>query len=219
MKSATAFIMIGMLALCTLGQTGQKSPASLIDDVLERRVSASKLEYLTSTEVVSSALKFVNVPGGIIRISSCKEENLTRPWKPKDSPLRQVLDLVISADPRYRWEIQEGVVNLLLATGEPPLLGTLINEFHVEKVTSAKDALGLLLALPEVRKAMADLKLEEGLTLIVSPFSLRPKEFTVSCKNVTLRQALNAIARAQGRAVWDYIEIPCNGKNEVVIRF
>jgi hypothetical protein len=58
-----------------------------------------------------------------------------------------------------------------------------------------------------------------GVTLFVSGQSPHPASFSVHCKDVTLKGALNAIARAQGFAVWDYVETHCDGKDEVVIRF
>jgi hypothetical protein len=138
---------------------------------------------------------------------------------PAGSPLHQVLDAIVGTDRRYGWHIENGVVNLLPAAGEPSLLQTRLVRFRVEKSYSVFDALGRLLVLDEVKKRMEELRLKPGIALFVSGQSPHPKEFSVHCKDVTLREALNAIARAQGRAVWDYLETHCEGRNEVVIRF
>lgn len=89
----------------------------------------------------------------------------------------------------------------------------------MDDIDSADVALGSLLALPEVKQAMNALGLNHGLVLLVSPTSPRPSKFSVNCKGASLRGVLNCIARAQGRAIWDYLETHCNGRNEVVIKF
>jgi len=66
---------------------------------------------------------------------------------------------------------------------------------------------------------MKEQQLKPGISVFVSGETPKPKAFSVHCRNVTLREALNAIARAQGRAVWNYIETHCEGRNEVIIRF
>jgi hypothetical protein len=108
---------------------------------------------------------------------------------------------------------------VLPAAGEPAFLSTPISELDVRNVTSADWPLGKLQASPEVKKAMRDLGLRWGVTLFVSGQSPHPASFSVHCKDVTLKGALNAIARAQGFAAWDYVETHCDGKDEVVIRF
>lgn len=153
----------------------------------------------------------------MVHVRGCEQDNLKQAWTPLNKSLRQGLDTIVRADPRYRWEVVDEVINLLPAGGEPALLKTRINEFHVENMNSAIDALGPVLALPEVKKAMKGLRLKPGIVLFITSRSSKP--FSVKCEGVTLRQALNAIARAQGKAIWDYFEVHCNGRDEVVIRF
>jgi hypothetical protein len=219
LNSFAVFLMIVPLLLVVMGQTNQVKKPISSEDILARQVPGNDLEYLTTVDAVSLTLNYAGAAGGIIRIGSCTEETIKQPWKAQGSPLRQVLDTIVAADPRYRWQHEDGVINIVPATGEPDFLRVRITEFQVKNISSANAALGHLLALPEVKKGMADLNLKHGLNLFVSPKSPLPETFSVHCRDVTLRQALNAIARAQGRAVWDYIEMHCDGKNEVVIRF
>jgi hypothetical protein len=133
--------------------------------------------------------------------------------------LPETLDSIVLADPRYRWELVDGVINVLPVAGEPAFLSTRISELDVRNVTSANRPLGKLQELPEVKKAMTDLRLRWGVTLFASGQLPHPASFSVHCKDVTLREALNGIARAQGFTVWDYIETHCGGEDEVIIRF
>jgi len=189
------------------------------EDTLQRKVPGDELEFLRTTDVFYASLGRTRVPGGMVRLVDCEEDTLLQSWKPLGSPLRRVLDTMVVTDPRYIWKVQDGVVNLLPATGEPALLKTRLNEFHVENVSSARQALSWLLALPEVKKRMRDLHLKPGIAIIVDGSGLNPPKFSVKQKGGTLHQALNAIAFAQGNAIWEYIEIHCNGSNEVIIRF
>lgn len=215
-------LMIGILCglLVWLGfPAPKKAQENASEDILQRKVPGNELEFHRTTDVFHSSLGRTRLPGGMVRIVDCEPDTLMQSWKPLDSPLRQVLDTLVATDPRYRWQMQDGVVNLLPVKGEPPLLQTHLHEYEVEDLSSALEALDRLLALPEVRKRMVDLRLKQGLTLVKSLSSPNPAKFSVKQSGGTLRQALNAIALAQGRAIWEYVEIHCDGRDQVVIRF
>lgn len=215
-RVVTAIVMLMHLAFAQSGQVAKTaSPVS----VLERQVPEVDSQYLTTVDAFSLALNYAGVPGGIIKIGNCEEDTFKQPLRTQGLSLREVLKTIATADPRYRWVHEDGVVNLIPSMGEPDLLKVRIAEFDAESVASADAALSRLLALPEVKGRIAELRLKHGLTLFVSPVSPNPTRFDVHCKSVTLREALNAIARAQTRAVWDYVEIHCGGRDEVVIRF
>jgi hypothetical protein len=208
-----------LLLLMTGRDASPSTQEDASEDILQRKVPGDELEFLRTTDVFYASLGRTRVPGGMVRLVDCEEDTLLQSWRPLDSPLRQVLHTMVAKDPRYTWKIQDGIVNLLPATGEPALLKTRLNEFHVEDISSAREALSWLLALREVKKRMRDLHLKPGIAIIVGGSGLNPPKFSVKQTGGTLHQALNAIAHAQGSAIWEYIEIHCDGKNEVVIRF
>jgi hypothetical protein len=70
-----------------------------------------------------------------------------------------VMGQLVSADPRYRREMDDGVINLLPAAGEPALVKRRIPPIDAEDITSARAVLGKIEQLPEVRKARAELNL------------------------------------------------------------
>jgi len=189
------------------------------EDILQRKVPGDEFEFLKTTDAFYSSLGRTHLPGGMVRIVGCEQDTFMQSWKPLGSSLSQVLNTLVAADPRYQWKMQDGVVNLLPATGEPLLLKTRLNGFHMENISSALDPLDQLLALPEVKTRMRDLHLKPGIAIITSSSPANPSKFSVKQNGGTLRQALNAIASAQGRGIWEYIEIHCEGKNEVIIRF
>jgi len=218
-NSLAASIVIGLLAPVTFGEVAQIINDKSANDILERRVAGSDLLNLTTTDAFSKSLAAARVPGGIARILSCEDEVLKQAWRPLNSPLRAVLDSIVLSDPRYRWQLEDGVVNLIPVSGEPALLQVRVTEFHVENAETVYYALSQLIGLPEVKKGMAELQLSQGLGPLVIPSSPRAARFTVHCQDVTLREALNAIVRAQGRAVWLYTQRHCSGGDEINIEF
>ena len=210
--------VIVVVALTVYGQTPQKAKLSA-DERLERLLPGGQIEYRTTVDIFHGSLGAVGMPGGATQILGCEQDNMKRAWSPLNKSLRQALDAIVETDTRYRWQIADGVINLLPAEGEPALLRTRIRKFHVTDVTSALDALNQLIALPEVKEGMDALHLKPGIAAISYWSSPNPKPFSVAFKNVTLRQALNAIAAASGKHIWDYVETHCNERNEVVIRF
>jgi hypothetical protein len=218
MKNFKSFTIcaVVVLAMIASGQTPRIVKPSA-DEMLERRLPGNEVEYFTTRDAFSMGLSGVGMAGGGARVLGCEGDYFKQLWGPMNKTLRQALDTIVETDPRYRWELVDGVINLLPAKAEPALLQTHISEFRVENMFSAMDALSPLLALPEVKKAMDDLHLKPGIAVFVSSVSRKP--FSVKCKNVTLRQALNAIALAQGHITWDYVELHCGGKDEVIVRF
>ncbi|HMG72122.1 MAG TPA: hypothetical protein VK582_01365 [Pyrinomonadaceae bacterium] len=183
---------------------------------LERAVFAEQERSFTTAEAFHASLNRARVPGGMVTIVGCQEDTLKRNWKPQGQALGQVLNEIVGADRSYRWETQDGAVNLLPTSGEPPLLQTRIGEFSI-KTNSSLDALSELEKRTEMKEAMINLHLQGGLTIIM--YSPSPTEFSVRFKEGTLRQALNAIAVSRGTDIWTYREIHCGERNEATIKF
>ena len=211
--------ILSSLFLLIVFASPQEAQENASEDILLRKVPGNELEFLSTRNVFYSSLWLTHLPGGMVRLVDCEPDTLMQSWKPSNSPLSQFLDTLVATDPRYRWQMQDGVINLLPAAGEPALLKTRLSKFEVEDIASAREALARLLALSEVKKGMRDLHLKPGIAIITGSSPPNAPKFSVKQNGGTLRQALNAIAYAQGRSIWEYIEIQCNGRHEVVIRF
>lgn len=201
------FLLLGLLAPTMFGQIGQQPGASGSNDVLARHVEGADLEYASTLQVFSKALLQAGAPGGIVRTSGCERDGVIHRWQPLGLSLRDVLDGIVKTDPQYRWSVEDKVINALPVAGEPTLLKTHIGEFRVENVAWANTALSMLIATPEVRASLNRLGLTEALKAGAVPLPNPMKAGRiVQCNNVTLREALNVIARAFGNAVWFYKE-------------
>ena len=120
-----------------------------------------------------------------------------------------LLNNIISITPGYRWVIDDGVVNLILAFNEPAILNFIVTEFDADDLISLDDARNRLLEMPALQKHSAELYLNTGLEIRVG--GVRPPgsprdSFSVHCRNKTLRETLNIMVRSQGRGVWEYRE-------------
>jgi hypothetical protein len=203
--------LAGVVVLAQFGTTQKKLPAG----TLERSIYEHKARSLNTPEAFRASILRAGVPGGAAIIVGCQEES-KRYWNPQGESLGQVLNEMITLDKNYRWEIQDGAINLLPTAGEPQLLKSQVGEFKIQTTSSLK-ALTQLQARPEIQKAMLRLGLQPGVAIIA--YSPRATPFSIEFKGGTLRQALNAIAVAQGSDVWDYQELRCAKRKEVIIRF
>jgi hypothetical protein len=129
------------------------------------------------------------------------------------------LNRITQADPQYRWRDERGVINLIPTSGEPDVLKIRFQEFRVKNMSSLELILEQLLTLPEVQSDAIGRQVNQGLRFAGISSPSRGRQLSISIKDGTLRDALNAIVRAQGRAVWSYSESRCNGQDRITIDF
>ena len=207
---------LGILLSCLLFAQSRTSDTNPLQNVLERAVFSDRERSFTTPEAFRATLNRTRVPGGMVTVGGCQGNAPAKSWNPHGQPLSQVLNEIVRADRNYKWETQDGAINLLPVGGEPPLLQTYIGEFNI-KTKSSLDALNRLQQRAEVKQGMSNAQLSGGLAMVM--YSRPPTEFSVQFKGGTLRQALNAIAVSSGSDVWDYSEMHCGKRNEVSIRF
>lgn len=205
------------IAVCLLLTRPVQPQDKARDEILNRAVPGHEMEFLKTSDAFHAALEETRLPGGIVKTFECEPDTLVQSWHPENAALNKVLDNLVATDSRFYWEEREGVLNLLPTRGEPLLLKTPVPAFSVENVLSAHDALQRLLERDEVKKSMENLHLKRGLTLFSALSNGRT--FSVPPTNGTFRDALNAIARANGTAIWQYVERHCDGIDEVAIKF
>lgn len=101
------------------------------------------------------------------------------------------------------WRTDVGVVNPIPSAGVPDLLKIRISRYKTN--SDLDEALRQLLALPQVKEGADHLALKRiSMSLLVaSRFNGGPSRIDVDIRNASLREALNALVRAHGRAVWN----------------
>ena len=199
-----------------LGAVFDHSRTDFYSVALQSDKSAGEFVSLTSEEAFVKALIAARKPGGIVRTVDCMNTQAKpRFLFPSALVLQPTIDLIRERDPRYRFLTKGGVINLLPEGTEPELLRVRIKEFRVDKVSVPNLVIEKLLALPEIRTKSTALKSSETLKLggLSSPSDFATP-LSVHFSNVSLRDALNRIARAYGNGIWKYTEFSCPGKKK-----
>jgi hypothetical protein len=192
--------------------------------VLARPVAGMEATDFSIVSGLEVALSFCAAPGGVVVSRGCG--NTEKTFHLGGTTLGAVLKSLTKADPRYRWAIEDGVVNLLPKKGVPPLLKVKIKNFDVNDAPSMMYAKGVLASLPEYREAVKRLGLVQGGFAGSASFdgmggkmSRKRPSFQVHLHNATVLSVLNAIVRARKRGVWIYTERHCKGERVFWITF
>ncbi len=213
-------VILGWVMIAAVTHHGHGLDQS--NSLLDRQAEGANLENVVAGQAAVNALLDADVPGGVARVSGC-DEPVTDSFRPRDRSLRGVLDSIVSADPRYTWEIKDNVINVIPTRGLPAFLLVHVSRFDIAEVESPSEALSQLLAIPEVRQAQLSLgpRAVQGGAHIFCPGcpAKEKKTFSVSLKGVTVRESLNAIARAHGSAVWSFRQSQCGGRRFFYLDF
>lgn len=206
-----------LLALFATGQVARTASNGTVSNQSGQQVP----RRVTTQQLFVRALSAARAPGGFVWMMKCSGEEPRFPDDGVIPPLHEALESIIKLDPRYKWQTESGVVNLLPAKSEPPLLKVRIKHFKVN--TDFNRALDQLLALGEVREGAARLRLKRNtMTLLLgglSPIGSKTSTIELDLQDVSLREALNALVSAHGRAIWQYREHRCNRTKEFTIEF
>jgi hypothetical protein len=220
-KSLSMLMFLVGASLFAQPQAQPASPASE-EELLMRPVMNIGSSPLSLNSAFQSAILGSGAAGGEMLIQGCAEPSaVVRPQE--GSPLREILEDIVTADPNYVWEVKDGVVNLLPAKGVPDLLTLRISSFDTGDAGSVTTAKTFLFALPEVRKRAAELGFDQAVSgsgpYGVVPGAPPPPKVNIHLQDVTLLEALNALVRAHKHGVWIYREIDCKSIKHFDVSF
>jgi hypothetical protein len=155
------------------------------------------------------------LPGGIFTARKCGE--LQPEFVPaKDSTLQDELHRIAELKPDYRWTVDDGVLNFLPKYYLPSPLDISIAEFKVNN-EPVLQVYRELFDTAEVKNGLTRLGLHEPTVQLIfgggDPPLKDQKHITLSLKNTTLREASNAIVRADGQKTWVLSVVSCKGDN------
>ena len=221
-KSLTPLILL-LVAFPLAGHQEQAGRSEAETELLTRPVANLGSSPLSVNLAIQTAILGSGTAGGAVIMQGCEEPSNSAVRFQQGSTLRDVLEDIVTGDPDYRWEVKDGVVNLIPAKGVPELLNLRIGEFNSGEATSVRAAETFLFALPEVRKREAELDFDKaiygsGLGGIM-PGAPPPPRLNVRLQNVTLLEALNALVRAHKHGLWLYYETHCQSTNHFSFNF
>jgi hypothetical protein len=210
--TASIVVFLLLVSFSTYSQSVTRNPNSLDD-----RTIKMSLNNVTASNVFTQALLEAEMPGGIVVSRTCGIPP-THNFPLSQPTVRELLEGIVSVDPEYSWEIRDGVVNLISRADEPQLLETRITRFEIADIETPNEALNALFNLPIVRnQASRELgaRLISGFPYAFSANNAVPqkRKFSVKVTDATVRDVLNAIARAYGTAVWTLTRQKCLNNN------
>lgn len=212
-----------LLTTLVIGPRGHASQSSS-DGALNRNAMIGTGKT-TAVNAFVTALRTAGVPGGIAAVSQCGDDR-QYVFSASGPTLEDVLRNIESTDRRYTWNIINGLVNILPVEGDPSLLKLRIKKLHINNVSSIDEAANQLFSAQQVRNEALKLRLTPGLTRIgmsdlkrVEATQPAAQQHDLTISDLTVRESLSAISRANGKAVWEYRERHCNGKAEFQVQF
>jgi hypothetical protein len=214
-----SLVLIGFVFSAIIGQNADDTRA-----ILHRSAAINSADSATLSNATASALRSAKVPGGIVFVGGCGNDPMYT-FSHAGPTLEDALHSVIRSNPRYEWTIVKGVVNVRPVNGELSLLSVNMRNVEIKKAYSLDLVASELLSVAEVRRRMTELNFTPGyvrlgMNDLPRSTDTRMKEPPAyQFRNVTLREALDSVARRHGTAVWEYRENHCKGKTEVQLQF
>ena len=201
-------------------QTPDNPVPPAVDNKLNRPLPKTK-SYANRplAKVIEDALFFSQVPGGVAYLPKDKDE-LSFNSALANPTYRDVFNAIVAADPRYKWEVTDGTINFVPVNNYPELLNTNISEFKAEAAHNLQ-LINALEQLPELQQRAKELGFcTADCPRLASTARLSSATLvTIHCANMTLRDILNSIVRANGNAVWSYTEETRDGKKFFHLNF
>lgn len=175
----TIFLSVVLFSIPAVAKTAHSFP---LDEPIQNLTVESGNELI-------AVCKKLDIPGGMFLLSVNDVGTHASKLHYKKTSARKLLDVITKQHPNYSWSFEEGV--LILAPHEAPELEIFIDHFSAEAapLNRAVETLAL--------KA----RMQPAVTDVGSLRSSRRK-VTLTLNGVKLRDALNAVVKKDGRAVW-----------------
>jgi hypothetical protein len=223
-----AVILTGLVTLAVSGQTQRVPKKRSSEEILNSQVGnclahfanedpdeCVHIRHVTIQDLLNDSLAWLTIPVGMALPPN--DAGRTRlDFNPSSLFVRDVLDSIVRSDQRYEWNLEGGVINLLPKSDSPQLLDVRVAEF--KKSANVGNLFRALENTPEVRQRAVELgfSVETPKPISDDPngFIIGPVDssrFDINCRNCSVREVLNEIARQSGRS-WMYRENNNEGK-------
>ena len=196
-------VMSGANGVRVSGQKLADSKPASLDQVINIDLSDATLLLVLSTLAVDH-----RVPIGFEQAVGSRD-NPNEKIDIQSGTLKSILDSLIAQEPRYKWELRDGVINVTPVVGRDEFLAqfldTRIAQFVPPKGTTDKFKIrDAILALPEVRQLL------EANGVTVRPYDYAygrsiysNDDVNLTMSNTDVRGVLNHIAKETEHKMWD----------------
>src|SRR5215213_2560201 len=203
-----SILVLALILVTTAASAGGVRHGSLdsttasLDRVIE--IDRSDATFLLGLSILAVTHR---IPIGF-ELSINAEDNINRQIHLKSGTLKSILDSLVAQEPRYKWELRDGVINITPKVGRDPFLAhfldTRVGRFVPPPGTTDKFKLrDAVLNLPEV------LQLLETSAVSVRPYDYPYRGSIYSTDDVNLeisdtnvRGVLNHMAKQTEHKMW-----------------
>lgn len=195
-KTACWGLAVLSLILVTSSSFVAKGQGMPEEDLLGRKVT------LALTDMPSTVLRSVSAIARVpIGIEVIPDSNRTVTINQVRGTVRQILEEIVNAEPRYKWVVRDGVINLLPRERNESPLDVMIPTFKMRDV-NAEDVPAALINLPEIQNwlSSAGIQGDRGL-MYEGPIRNLPV-FSITISNYTVKEILNEIIRKGYSTFW-----------------
>jgi hypothetical protein len=190
----------------------EKNPSSIVLQTIQLRG--------TTPTMFATLVREAGLAGGVaLPNEGCSQGTEGSISVPAGMSLNVALEQVAKTRAMSKWQLQDGVLNLLLAGGPPPLLQVRIPRFEWDGGAPVGEAIDRLRQLPEVSQQAVKLGLREapiegGTSAVCIRGDCGQKQRRAALpemeENATLLAVLNQVVHAHAGAVWIYSEYHCD---------
>jgi hypothetical protein len=210
----TTTVILLTVTLAPAAAQDQAPAASSTEELLERTIGVPDTGPQSASLAFESLMLLSGVPGGQVAQGGCNPESEPLVRLKASGTLKQQLASFSGPGSLLRWEVRDGVVDLLPAKGLPPLLLTRISTYDSQKAADIVTARTFLLDSPKIQDAASRLGLRQNVVVsglgAASPRPAPPpKPLGLRLQNATLIDVLNALVRINKHGVWIYHQTHC----------
>lgn len=208
MKTRTQICLCGGILFLLLGCMPKSLAQSVDAEVLNKRIPAVRIYNKSLDLALSEIASKYRVPIGLetaLDENELEEERIV--VDTSQGTLKELLDSLVQAAPRYQWKVEEGVINVFPRDKQDPLLkailATSISEVKINPGTSRISVRSAITDLPEIKARMNSASLRPLNLALTSVDHLEAGEgFSLYMKDATLRELLNQIVRTSDVKYW-----------------
>ena len=192
-----------------------------LEKELDHRVTQASHEPVSIRDAFVEMLRGAHLPGGL-ELVHCGSASPLVQIKPNSS-VREVVDEVAAAQHGLSLDVSDQVIDLRNTFDASSVLDVRIADIELPDIRHLQIALLRVLDMPEVRRSLIQFKLESrphiGFSELPRPGTVPPPPVPLALHDVTLREALNVLARSTGKGVWIYDENRCSENGTVQVSF
>lgn len=205
--SLTHHRLIGSVALLIMAAITPCLAGSLHGDLLNYQVQAISVSDQTIDEILGRIANENRIPVGLELVSPIKgaPEKKIALHLP-ETTLQELLDALVKQDPRYDYQVRNGVINVFPKSQRDALLSELLNttvsHFSIPESTRQYRIKNNLMELPELEARMQQYGVHPLILANGPSLKHAGSGFSMNVSNVTLREILNQLIQTSEVKFW-----------------